>query len=275
MTGGQATERRKPMEWCSTVGSHERGRIMTGARARSFGGAAVAYARHRPGYPDSAVAWALELIADRPDPRLLDLAAGTGKLTAALLSHGSVIAVEPDPAMLAELRRHLPAVTATEGCAEEIPLPDGSVDAVLVGQAWHWFDPERALPEIARVLRPGGVLAAIWNGDDTRVDWVRGYHEAGRWNATVVRAPDEVPMLPAHPLFTAPSEYAQFANPVLTTVDGLVATLRTHSWALTAGPADREAAIDRLRAYLAECPETSAGEFELPLVTDVVRALRR
>jgi SAM-dependent methyltransferase len=248
---------------------------MTLPRARSFGTAAADYARHRPGYPDSAVVWALEPVVDRPDLRLLDLGAGTGKLTAALVSHGTVTAVEPDPAMLAELRSRFPTITATEGSAEEIPLPDRSVDAVLVGQAWHWFAPERTLPEIARVLRPGGVLAALWNGDDTRVDWVRGFHEAGRWNATVVRAPDEIPRLPAHPLFTAPSEYALFANPVRTTVDGLVATLRTHSWALTAEPAQREAAFDRLRAYLAERPETSAGEFELPLVTDVVRALRR
>ncbi|GAA1252726.1 class I SAM-dependent methyltransferase [Pseudonocardia aurantiaca] len=248
---------------------------MTESRARSFGAAAAAYARHRPGYPDAAVLWALEPVSDRPYPQLLDLAAGTGKLTGSLLPHGSVTAVEPDPAMLAELRRHFPAITAAEGTAEEIPLPDNSVDAVLVGQAWHWFDPDRALPEIARVLRPGGVLAALWNGDDARVDWVRGYHEAGRWDATVVRAPDEIPELPAHPLFTTPSVYAEFGNPVRTTVDGLAATLRTHSWALTADPADREAAIDRLRAYLAERPETSAGTFELPLVTDVVRALRK
>jgi SAM-dependent methyltransferase len=248
---------------------------MTISRARSFGTAAAAYATHRPGYPDRAIAWALDPVSERPDLRLLDLGAGTGKLTAALLLRGSVIAVEPDPAMIAELRARIPSVVAMKGTAEQIPLPDASVDAVLAGQAWHWFDKEIAMPEIARVLRPGGVLAAMWNGDDPRVDWVRGLHDAGAWESTVVRAPDEIPRLPANPQFSAPSEYAEFANPVRTTADGLIATLRTHSWALTAEPAEREAALRRVRDYLAMRPETSAGEFELPLVTDVVRALRR
>jgi hypothetical protein len=138
-------ERRKAVGVCRTVGSHDGGRIMTLPRARSFGSAAADYARHRPGYPDSAVRWALEPVRDRTGPRLLDLAAGTGKLTGALLSHGSVTAMEPDPAMLAELHRLFPDVITAEGTAEEIPLPNASVDAVLVGQAWHWFDPERAL----------------------------------------------------------------------------------------------------------------------------------
>jgi SAM-dependent methyltransferase len=176
--------------------------------------------------------------------------------------------------MLAELRAQFPCVDAREGSAEAIPLPDAAVDAVLVGQAWHWFDADRAAVEIARVLRPGGVLAALWNGDDAGVEWVRGLHEAGGWTSTVVRNPDEEPRLPDHPAF-ASDGFAQFANPVPTTVDGLVATLRTHSWALTSDPAEREATFERLRAYLGTRPETSSGTFELPLVTDVVRALRR
>jgi SAM-dependent methyltransferase len=247
--------------------------IMTRSRARSFGAAAAAYARHRPGYPQDAVDWALQPLDGRPGPQLLDLGAGTGKLTAALLARGRVIAVDPDPAMLAELRDRHPATEAREGSAEEVPLPDAAVDAVLVGQAFHWFDPERAMPEIARVLRPGGVLAALWNGDDARVEWVRGMHEAGRWESYVVRAPDEVPQLPTHPAF-APAEYALFANPVRTTVDELIATLATHSWALVAEPVERDAALARARAYLAERPETKAGEFEFPLITDVLRAPR-
>jgi SAM-dependent methyltransferase len=246
---------------------------MTESRARSFGTAAAAYARHRPGYPAPAVDWALAPLAGRTDLQLLDLAAGTGKLTGSLLSRGTVTAVEPDPAMLAELRARYPGVEAHEGSAEAIPLPDAVLDAVLVGQAWHWFDPDRAFPEIARVLRPGGVLGVLWNGDDASVEWVRGFHEAGRWESHVVRTPDEEPRLPAHPAFL-PDGFAQFANLVPTTVDGLVAMLRTHSWALVADPAEREAALDRLRAYLATRPETASGEFELPLVTDVVRAIR-
>ncbi len=88
--------------------------------------------------------------------------------------------MEPDPDMLAELRRGLPAVTAMSGRAEAIPLPDASVDAVLAGQAAHWFDLDRALPEIARVLTPGGVFAGLWNTDDDRVGWVAGLHRVTR-----------------------------------------------------------------------------------------------
>jgi SAM-dependent methyltransferase len=247
--------------------------VTTSPRARSFGAAAAAYAQHRPGYPAAALDWALAPVAGDP-LRLLDLAAGTGKLTEELLTRGTVTAVEPDPAMLAELRARFPAVDALEGHAEAIPLPDASFDAVLVGQAWHWFDADRAYAEVARVLRPGGVLAALWNGDDASVEWVRGFHEAGRWASHVVRAPDEEPPKLAHPAFVTDG-FAQFANLVPTTVDGLVATLRTHSWALTAQPDEHEAALERVRAYLATRPETSNGAFELPLVTDVVRALRR
>jgi SAM-dependent methyltransferase len=127
----------------------------------SFGAAAAAYAEHRPDYAQAAVRWALELA---PGPRVLDLGAGTGKLTATLVALGTeVIAVEPDPAMLAELRRELPAVPALPGNAEAIPLPDASVDAVLAGNALHWFDMDIAGSEIARVLVPGGILAGLWN----------------------------------------------------------------------------------------------------------------
>ena len=138
----------------------------------SFGAAATAYAEHRPDYAQAAVRWALE---PAPGPRVLDLGAGTGKLTATLVALGAeVIAVEPDPAMLAELRRALPAVRALPGSAEAIPLPDASVDAVLAGNAMHWFDMNVAGPEIARVLEPGGILAGLWNVFDDRVDWVAG-----------------------------------------------------------------------------------------------------
>ncbi len=95
-----------------------------------------------------------------------------------------VSAVEPDAHMIAELRRALPEVTAMAGRAEAIPLPDASVDAVFAGQAAHWFDLDLAMPEIARVLAPGGVFAGLWNTDDDRVDWVAGLHEvSGRKNA--------------------------------------------------------------------------------------------
>ncbi len=127
----------------------------------SFGAAATAYAEHRPDYSQAAVRWALD---SAPGIRVLDLGAGTGKLAATLAELGSeVIAVEPDSAMLTALRRALPTVRAMPGSAEAIPLPDSSVDAVLAGNAMHWFNMKDAGPEIARVLVPGGILAGLWN----------------------------------------------------------------------------------------------------------------
>jgi ubiquinone/menaquinone biosynthesis C-methylase UbiE len=128
----------------------------------SFGAVAAAYAEHRPGYAETAVRWALEPVWSRRPLRVIDVGAETGKLTATLVRLGAdVTAVEPDQGMLAELRRELPSVRSVSGSAEEIPVPDGSADAVLAGQAMHWFDMDRAMPEIARVLTPGGVLAGL------------------------------------------------------------------------------------------------------------------
>jgi len=136
----------------------------------SFGAAATAYAEHRPDYAQAAVRWALE---GAPGRRVLDLGAGTGKLTATLVALGAdVIAVEPHPAMLTELCSALPTVRALPGRAEAVPLPDASVDAVLAGNALHWFDMDVAGPEIARVLAPSGILAGLWNVFDDRVEWV-------------------------------------------------------------------------------------------------------
>ena len=131
--------------------------------ATAFADQAALYARLRPDYPSAAVALALPAGA----ARVLDLGAGTGKLTGAALARGTqVVAVEPLESMLAELHRRFPAALAVAGAAESIPLADATVDAVWVGQAFHWFDPGRALPEIARVLRPGGTLCMLWNHDD-------------------------------------------------------------------------------------------------------------
>ena len=132
-----------------------------------FSAAAEVYERARPGYPDEAVAWVAERLGIGPGRDVLDLAAGTGKLTRQLLPFGArVVAVEPIDAMRAELERAVPGVEALAGKAEAIPLPDGSVDAVTCGQAFHWFRPDEAVPEIRRVLRSGGGLALLWNGRD-------------------------------------------------------------------------------------------------------------
>jgi SAM-dependent methyltransferase len=127
----------------------------------SFDGVAELYERARPLYADQAVAW----IARRlPFERVLDLAAGTGKLTRQLVATGAeVVAVEPGEAMRAVLERVVPRAQTLAGSAEAIPLPDASVDAVTVGQAFHWFREGEALAEIHRVLRPGGGFALFWN----------------------------------------------------------------------------------------------------------------
>jgi SAM-dependent methyltransferase len=130
------------------------------ARALSFGSVAAEYAALRPGYPADAVAF---LVGDG-GRRVLDVGAGTGLLTEVVLGAGhDVTAVDPSPEMLAELVARLPAVTAAVGSAEALPVDDASVDAVVAGQAAHWFDPAPAAREIRRVLRPGGVLGLIWN----------------------------------------------------------------------------------------------------------------
>ncbi|WP_232680908.1 class I SAM-dependent methyltransferase [Nocardioides sp. R-C-SC26] len=139
-------------------------------RALSFGGVADAYHRGRPSYPAESAAW----LAGTEPCTVLELGAGTGKLTADLLALGhDVYATEPDEEMLAVLRAELPQVHTSASGAEEIPLPDESVDVVVAAQCFHWFDPERALPEIARVLKPGGTLALVWHRRDERIPWVK------------------------------------------------------------------------------------------------------
>jgi SAM-dependent methyltransferase len=139
-------------------------------QGRVFGKVAESYDRGRPSYPREAVEWLVG-----PGPRnVLELGAGTGKLTRTLVDLGhDVHATDPDEAMLEVLRRHLPDVRASVGGAEAIPAPDLSYDVVVAGQAFHWFDLDKALPEISRVLNPGGILALAWNQRDESIPWVR------------------------------------------------------------------------------------------------------
>src|SRR5215472_14819764 len=138
-------------------------------RAVSFGAIAGAYERGRPPYPFQALDWLLPPGA----ARVLDLGAGTGKLTRQLRDRGlDVIAVEPSAGMREELHRAVPGVAVLAGTAEEIPLADGTVDMVIVAQAWHWVDPALAVPEAARVLAPGGRLALAWNRRVEDEQWV-------------------------------------------------------------------------------------------------------
>lgn len=246
--------------------------------ASSFGAAAAAYAEHRPDYAQAAVRWALELA---PGPRVLDLGAGTGKLTATLVALGAdVIAVEPDPAMLTELRRALPAVRALPGSAEAIPLPDASVDAVLAGNALHWFDMAVAGPEIAKVLAPGGILAGLWNVMDNRVDWVAGLERVSGsaaigprdtlsgWRAATAGL--HLPDIGLVAQFGSP-EQAEFPHGQRRTADSLVATIATRAGMLVMPEQGRAATLGQIRAFLASRPETTSGEFTLPMLTGVLR----
>src|SRR3954451_7250635 len=138
--------------------------------AHSFGGVADAYERGRPTYPAEAVTW---MLGEQPRS-VLELGAGTGKLTRVLSGLGhDVHATDPDEAMLAVLEQKVPGVPTAVAGAEDIPLADASVDAVVAGQAFHWFDLDRALPEIARVLRPQGRICLVWNHRNEKIPWVR------------------------------------------------------------------------------------------------------
>lgn len=247
-------------------------------RARSFGAAAADYHRARTGYTVQDVTWALGL-DEPPAPgdagpgeatparigrmRVLDLAAGTGRLTLALLAAGvgEVVAVEPDAGMRAEFAARVgtAGVTLHDGTAEAIPLPDASVDAVVAGSAFHWFDPARALPEIARVLRAGGCLTALWSHPDEQVDWVRAYRGAGRDRlATHADAAGARPVvtgmpaadpwagshsdIPASPLFTG-TERHDSVHTEPTDRSTLITGIGTYSDVLVADPERRAATL--------------------------------
>jgi SAM-dependent methyltransferase len=138
--------------------------------ALSFGSVVDAYERGRPGYPIDAVRW---LTGDEP-LSILELGAGTGKLTRELVALGhDVHATDPDPAMLDVLARNYAVTRISQTTAEEIPAPDSTFDIVIAAQCYHWFDHERALPEIARVLKRGGSLSLVWNTRDERIPWVK------------------------------------------------------------------------------------------------------
>ncbi|MEU4344090.1 class I SAM-dependent methyltransferase [Nocardia sp. NPDC023852] len=243
-------------------------------RANSFGAHAAAYAEHRPDYPAAAIQWALKPIAHKQAPVVLDLGAGTGKLTEGLLAAGAtVIAVEPDAEMRAELVRRLPEVTTYDGAAESIPLPNSSVDAIVAGQAFHWFDQQRAFPELARVLCDGGVFAALWNTDDMRVDWVAGLARVARSDTSSPLPKSGDDELPAHALFQD-FEHAEFPHAHRRTAESLAATIGTYSYTLVVSAQQRTDVLGRITDYLRSRPETVEGEFDMPLRTQVIRAGR-
>jgi SAM-dependent methyltransferase len=169
------------------------------------------------------------------------------------------------------------------GSAEAIPLPDASVDAVLAGNAMHWFDMALAGPEIARVLVPGGILAGLWNVLDDRVNWVAGLARVSgsaaigprdtptSWRAETAEA--HLPTTGGAARLGSP-EQAEFPHGQRRTADSLVATLATRAGMLVMPEKEQEATLGRIRAFLASKPETADGEFTLPMLTCVLRVRR-
>jgi SAM-dependent methyltransferase len=233
-------------------------------RSLSFGSEAAAYERGRPSYPPDAIDWLLP-----PGARdVLDLGAGTGKLTTRLAERGlDVIAVDPIAEMLEVLSNALPDTPALLGTAEQIPLPDNSIDAVLVAQAWHWVEPARAIPEVARVLRPGGRLGLVWNTRDERLGWVKDLgaiigHETDPLNHTV--------SLPAP--FTD-QERHQVEWTSYLTPQALIDLVASRSYCITAPAEARTKTLDRVRDLLATHPAlANSTGLALPYVTVGIRA---
>ena len=142
------------------------------AAARGFEVAVEHYGRGRPTYPDDALGYIVRSLGIAEGRDVLELGAGTGKFTELIVHSGArITAVEPVEAMRTTLERNCPSVIVLDGTAEQIPVPDATADAAIAAQAFHWFDGDRALPEIHRVLRPGGVLGMIWNVRDDASDW--------------------------------------------------------------------------------------------------------
>lgn len=220
-------------------------------RSGSFGAIAEDYDRLRPRPADGAVDWLVPAGAQVA----VDVAAGTGLLTRALAERvPEVIAIEPDDRMRAVLSDRTPGVRALAGYGESIPLPDESADAVFVSSAWHWMDEPRAIPEIARVLRPGGRFGLLWTSRDREVDWVRDLDllrtsetQESRAEAAAQRHRHRTINLPDDGSFRAVAT-ASFGYDREMTVDELVASLGTYSAIITATEAERRAGLGRARA---------------------------
>ncbi|MGY1843215.1 class I SAM-dependent methyltransferase [Modestobacter sp. SYSU DS0875] len=237
-------------------------------RRTSFGAVAAEYAALRPSYPADAVAF---LLGPRP-LRVLDLGAGTGLLTDVLLAAGhEVVAVDPTPGMLDQLRARLPQVEAAVGGAEAIPLPDGAVDAVLAGQAAHWFDVVPAAAELRRVLRPGGVVGLVWNTRDERVPWVAAL---GQLLAAEARDHEADQGVVARFAAELPADVAVADSGIVqeVTAEQVVAGIGTRSYVATMDAAHRAEFLGRVRELLAEHPGTRGHDvLQLPYTTRAYR----
>jgi SAM-dependent methyltransferase len=220
-----------------------------------FGSEAAVYERSRPSYPPAAVAWLVDALGVAPRTRVIDLAAGTGKLTRLLVpTRAEVVAVEPVEGMRRVLAEVVPEVPIVAGAAEALSFRAGTLDAVTVAQALHWFDPEVAFAELARVLRPGGRVGVIWNARDRSVDWVdqawaimdrvekrAPWRDHENWNESA---------LGDRPGFGSMHE-ATFHHEQTFTPEGVVERVQGVSHVATLPPPARAAVLDEVRELLA------------------------
>ncbi|MCU1371966.1 MAG: putative methyltransferase [Ilumatobacteraceae bacterium] len=238
--------------------------------AEGFGAGAAAYEKGRPSYADDVVDWLVRHLGIGPGRTVVDLAAGTGKLTRLLAAtEARITAIEPVDAMRDQLVAACPGVDALSGTAESIPLPDGTVDALTVAQAFHWFDPAVALAEIARVLRPGGSLGIVFNERDTREAWVADlsklirWDERERWRVPYTVEVDWAAVVAEHgpqfqPAVRYDSSYIQPMDP-----DTLVQRVLSTSYIARLPEAEQTALAAKVRDLVAPL----GPSFELPYVT--------
>lgn len=235
--------------------------------AAAFAEVAGAYERGRPGYPEEAVRW---LAGDEPRD-VVDLGAGTGKLTRSLVALGHrVTAIEPLTEMLELLPSAAPGAFAILGNAEVIPLPDAHADVVTCAQSFHWFDHPVALPEIARVLRPDGRLAIVWNTRDDREPWVARLSELIGNEA--VAQEDSVSPIDESGLF-GPVETAEFEHVQTLDRELLLELVLSRSYCAKLPPPEREPILDAVGALYDEVARPDG--VRLPYVTECFRASKR
>lgn len=245
------------------------GRIAAAA-ADGFSAGAASYERGRPSYPADAVARLVAGLGIGSGSRVVDLAAGTGKLTRLLTpTVAAVIAVEPVAEMRAHLAATAPGVEVLDGTAEGLPLPTASVDAVLVAQAFHWFRIEPALAEIARVLRPGGGLGIIFNERDTSEPWVAElsklirWDERARWQVPYTVETDWAERIGAVDTPFGPVERFDTTHRQRLDTDTLVDRVLSTSYIAASADAERARIEAAVRALAADFDEP----FDLPYVT--------